>query len=117
MSHLISCTLTLLMVVSITAPVAAQTEPQTRADVIRQERQEKEAELWPERQSPFVDRVNTLVERGFKEGLDSGQGANGPQIVLGGMRSGQGFSAGVGYRRSDLWRDRLGYRATVRGTV
>ena len=33
------------------------------------------------------------------------------------MRSGQGFSAGLGYRRRDLWRDRLSYRATARGTV
>lgn len=65
----------------------------------------------------MVDTVNRLVERGFSEGLDSGKGANGPQIVLGGMRSGQGFTAGVGYRRSDLWAERLGYRATARGTL
>jgi outer membrane protein assembly factor BamA len=100
----------------LAAPAAAQPEPQTRAAVIQQERQEKEAVLWPERQSPLVDRVNRLVERGFREGLDTGQGADGPQIVLGGMRSGQGFSLGIGYRRRDLWRDRLGYRATFRGT-
>jgi outer membrane protein assembly factor BamA len=100
----------------LAAPALAQTEPQTRAAVIEQERREKEAVLWPEHQSPLVDRVNGLVERGFREGLDSGQGADGPQIVLGGMRSGQGFSLGVGYRRRDLWRDRLSYRATARGT-
>src|SRR4030095_13514207 len=75
------------------------------------------AELWRERTAPMVDTVNRLVERGFSEGLDSGKGANGPQIVLGGMRPGQGFTAGVGYRRSDLWAERLGYRATVRGTL
>jgi outer membrane protein assembly factor BamA len=95
---------------------AAQIEPQTRAAVIQQERQEKEAVLWPERESPLVQQVNRLIERGFREGLDSGQGSDGLQIVLGGMRSGQGFSLGVGYRRQDLWRDRLGYRATARGT-
>jgi len=61
----------------------------------------------------MVDRVNSLAERGFREGLDSGHGVNGPQLVLGGMRPGQGFSAGLGYRRSDLWQERLGYRATV----
>src|SRR5262245_64284778 len=33
------------------------------------------------------------------------------------MRPGQGFTAGLGYRRSDLWRERLGYRATARGTL
>jgi hypothetical protein len=90
--------------------------PTTRAEAIAEERNDKVAELWPERQSPLVNRVNGLVERGFKEGLDSGRGVNGPQIVLGGMRPGQGFTAGLGYRQSDLWRERLGYRATARGT-
>ena len=33
------------------------------------------------------------------------------------MRSGQGFTAGLGYRRSDLWAERLGYRATGRATL
>jgi outer membrane protein assembly factor BamA len=61
--------------------------------------------------------VNGLLERGLKEGLDSGAGATGPQFVLGGMRSGQGFSAGVGYARRDLWRERLAFRTTVRGTI
>jgi hypothetical protein len=65
----------------------------------------------------MVERVNSLAERGFREGLDSGHGVNGPQLVLGGMRAGQGFSAGLGYRRSDLWQERLGYRATARGTL
>jgi hypothetical protein len=64
-----------------------------------------------------VRRVNGVVERGLGDGLESGKGANGPQIVMGGKRSGQGASFGVGYRRGDLWRERLGYRATVRGTV
>ena len=91
--------------------------PATREEAIAAERADKLAELWPERTSPMVDTVNRLVERGFSEGLDSGKGANGPQIVVGGMRSGQGFTAGLGYRRSDLWAERLGYRATVRGTL
>jgi hypothetical protein len=94
----------------------ATTVPTTRAEAIAEERAEKVAELWPERQSPLVERVNSLVERGFKEGLDSGRGVNGPQIVLGGMRPGQGFSSGLGYRRSDIWRERLAYRGTARGT-
>jgi hypothetical protein len=38
------------------------------------------------------------------------------QIAIGGMRSGQGAAFGVGYRRSDLFRDRLGFRTTVRGS-
>jgi hypothetical protein len=98
------------------APGAAA-GPQTRVEVLEQVRRDKAALLWPERESPMVRQVNGLLERGLKEGLDSGQGASGPQFVLGGMRSGQGFSAGVGYARRDLWRERLGYRATARGTV
>jgi len=92
-------------------------QPQTRAAAIADQRAAKVAELWPERQSPMVEKVNALAERGFREGLDSGRGVNGPQLVLGGMRPGQGFSAGLGYRRSDLWQERLGYRATARGTL
>src|SRR5262245_25677949 len=102
------------------SPAFAQGPPETpatRADAIALERAEKVAELWPERQSPMVDLVNGLVARGLKEGLDSGRGANGFQLVLGGMRAGQGMSFGIGHRRSDLLRDHVDYRATVRGTI
>ena len=63
------------------------------------------------------ERAEKLAQRGLKEGLDTGKGSNGPQITLGGMRAAQGMSSGVGYRRSDLFRDHLGYRATARGTL
>jgi Omp85 superfamily domain len=109
----------LLLVVAVPSSAqqtATNAPPSTREESIASERADKVAELWPERQSPMVDTVNRLVERGLSEGLDSGKGANGPQIVLGGMRPGQGFTAGMGYRRSDLWSERLGYRATGRGT-
>jgi len=96
---------------------ATDAPPTTRAEAIEAERADKVAELWPERQSPLVNRVNGLLERGFGEGLDNGRGVNGPQLVLGGMRPGQGMTVGLGYRRSDLWRDRLGFRATARGTI
>jgi outer membrane protein assembly factor BamA len=110
-----------LVLVAVAVPSLAQQQPATgattREETIAAERNDKVAELWPERTSPLVDRVNRLVERGFREGLDSGKGGNGAQIVLGGMRSGQGFTAGLGYRRSDLWAERLGYRATGRATL
>src|SRR5262245_28226357 len=91
--------------------------PTTRAEAIAAARDDKVAELWPERQNAMVDIVDGLVERGLKEGLDSGKGSNGLQLVLGGMRAGQGMSAGIGYRRSDLFREHLGYRGTARGTI
>jgi len=91
--------------------------PQTREAVLAADRADKVAQLWPERQNAMVDLANGLVERGLSEGLESGRGANGLQLVLGGMRSGQGMSGGLGYRRSDLFRDQLGIRGTARGTV
>src|SRR5262249_55162696 len=39
------------------------------------------------------------------------------QIVLGGMRSGNGTTFGVGYRRIDLYNEWLSFRTTARGTI
>lgn len=91
--------------------------PTTREQEIAAERADKVAELWPERQNAMVNIADGFVERGLKEGLDSGKGANGVQLVLGGMRSAQGASIGAGYRRTDLFKDQLGLRGTLRGTV
>ena len=106
--------LSLLLCPIVTAPAFAQ--PSTRTEEIEQARRDKMARLWPETQSPLVDEVNKLVERGLLSGTESGKGSNGWQIVMGGMRSGQGASFGVGYRRSDFWRDRLDWRVTGRIT-
>jgi hypothetical protein len=70
MTRLTFGTLGVIVGVCLATPAAAQTEPEIRADVLRQERQEKEAELWPEQQSPFVNRVNALVERGLRDGQE-----------------------------------------------
>jgi outer membrane protein assembly factor BamA len=112
-----------LVAMLCTTPAFAQDQdpspkpPATRTETIAAARADKVAELWPERQNAMVDLVDGLVERGLKEGLDSGKGANGLQAIIGGMRAGQGASFGVGYRRSDLFREHLGYRGTARGTV
>ena len=98
------------------AAIGAAQQPTTRAEEIERQRRDKQARLWPERESPLVEQVNKLVERGLYEGLESGKGANGVQIVMGGMRSGQGVSVGVGYRRSDIWHDRFAMRGTARVT-
>jgi len=90
---------------------------QSRAQEIQSARADKMAHLWPERESPLVEQVNTLVERGLLEGAQTGMGANGWQIVMGGMRSGQGMTVGLGYRRSDLFNEKLGFRTTFRGTI
>ncbi|HXV61310.1 MAG TPA: BamA/TamA family outer membrane protein [Vicinamibacteria bacterium] len=103
----------LLFACLLAKPVFAQF--QTRTEAIEAQRRDKQARLWPERQSPLVDRVNDLVERGLYEGTRSGNGAYGWQLVMGGMRSGQGWSNGVGYRLG-LFRDQFGLRTTARVT-
>ena len=104
----------------LAAPAFAQEEedPKTRAEAIEMQRREKRARLWPESKSPIAEIANGFVERGLLDGVSSGLGGgNGFQIAIGGMRTGQGAAFGVGYRRSDLFRDRLGFRTTVRGTI
>ena len=88
----------------------------TRAEEIDQQRRDKVARLWPERESPLVNTANGLIETGFGERIEDGRGQNGPQVVLGGMRSGHGMSFGGGYRKTDIWAERLGVRATGRMT-
>ena len=89
----------------------------TRTELIQLLRKDKQARLWPERTSGIVKMVNNFMARGFLEGVESGKGTNGPQFVLGGMRSGNGTTFGLGYRRVDLWGERLSFRGTARGTV
>ncbi len=67
-------------------PIAAAptfSQPSTRTEEIEQARRDKMARLWPEHESPLVDEVNKLVERGLLSGTESGKGANGWQIVHG----------------------------------
>ena len=89
----------------------------SREEEIKQQRTDKRARLWPERTSGVVQQVNKFTERGLLEGAQSGKGNNGFQFLLGGMRSGNGMTFGLGYRRVDLWGERLGFRTTVRGTI
>jgi outer membrane protein assembly factor BamA len=103
-----------LVCLSLASSAPAQT---TRAEEIDMARRDKQARLWPERESPLVREANALVERGFREGIEDGYGANGPQVVLGGMRSGHGMSFGVGYRKTDIWGERIGVRTTARMTI
>jgi outer membrane protein assembly factor BamA len=92
-------------------------QPASRTEEIERARREKQATLWPERENPLVARANGLLDRGLGEGLRSGAGANGWQLLFAGTREGQGQALGVGYRRSDLLRDALTARAAIRGTL
>ena len=89
----------------------------SRAEEIEQRRTDKKAFLWPERTSGITKQVDRFSERGLLEGARSGKGTSGFQVVLGGMRSGNGTTFGIGYRRVGLWGDRFGFRGTARGTI
>jgi outer membrane protein assembly factor BamA len=97
------------------ASLAAQAT--TRLGLIELARRQKDATLWPERESPLVGKVNRLMDRGLIEGIRSGEGNNGWQFLLSGTRPAQGQTFGIGYRRSDLFNDLLTARVTARGTL
>lgn len=105
------------MALLLSAALVSSAQVASREEEIRQQQVDKRARLWPEHTSGIVNQFNKYTERGLLEGSRSGKGVNGPQFVLGGMRSGNGTTVGVGYRRVDLWHERLGIRATVRGTL
>jgi len=92
-------------------------DPETRAGQIELGRRLKRATLWPEGESPLVVRANRLLDRGLLEGIQSGDGNNGWQLLFAGTRPAQGQTFGIGYRRADLFNDAIAARATIRGTL
>jgi len=104
-----------LCLLSLASQLNAQAT--SREEEIRQQRTDKGARLWPERTSGIVKLFDKYTETGLVEGARSKKGKNGTQFLLGGMRSGQGTTFGVGYRRVDLWDEKVAYRVTARGTV
>jgi hypothetical protein len=98
-------------------PVNQLPAPTTREEQIAFDRRQKRATLWPEHEGPLVVRANRLMDRGFVEGIETGEGQNGWHMVLLGTRPNQGQTFGVGYRRSDLFQDALAMRGSVSGTI
>jgi outer membrane protein assembly factor BamA len=100
------------------APSAGDaSQASTRLGLFELARRQKDATLWPERENPLVVRINRLVDRGLLEGIRTGEGNNGWQLLLSGTRPAQGQTFGIGYRRSDLFNDVLTARVTARGTL
>ena len=90
-----------------------QAQATSREEEIRQQRTDKRARLWPERTSGIVNLFDKYTESGLVEGARSKKGKNGTQFLLGGMRSGNGTTFGVGYRRVDLWDEKVAFRVTA----
>src|SRR6188768_327820 len=57
-------------------PSVAPGAPTTRIAQIELARRQKDATLWPERESPLVARANRLLNRGLFEGIQTGEGNN-----------------------------------------
>ena len=105
----------LFSAVALSLQALSAQQVKTRKQQMEILRREKVSRLWPERQSQIALRVNKYVERGL---LSDPGGSSGFQpIILGGMRSGNGFNYGVGYKRSDLFHDSLAFRFTARGSI
>jgi len=107
--------LAVLAGLAIPRPAPAQ-QAKSRLEHIQLLRKDKRARLWPERTPGLTKKILEFTDRGVLEGIRSRRGSNGFQLVLGGMRTGQGTTVGVGYRRIDLWGERVAFRATARGT-
>ena len=106
-----------VLIPSVSLLAQERSQLTTRTEQLEAIRRDKIATLWPETQSPLVEQVNTLVERGLGGGADTGAGSTGLQPLLGGLRSGHGQTFGLGYRRTDFWRDRIAWYGTVRATL
>jgi outer membrane protein assembly factor BamA len=90
----------------------------SRQEEIEQQRRDKKAQLHPERTSAVTGLFDRFIDLGLIEetGYNPIKRRSGPKLKLGGMRSGSGQTLGIGYRYSDLWRRRVNFEASARGT-
>jgi hypothetical protein len=95
-------------------PSQANAQATSREEEIRQQRTDRHRT--PRSGSGIVKLFDKYTETGFLEGARSKKGKNGTQFLLGGMRSGNGTTFVLGYRRVDLWDEKVAFRVTARGT-
>lgn len=88
--------LTLPVLLSAASTASAQ-EPATRAEVDRQQREEKSREVQPYKQSGFEKAMHFVEERGIFI-----LGREGFYPKLGSLTTGSGFAYGLGFRDRDL---------------
>ena len=105
----------------LTIPVCVEGQtletPRTRAEAIEDERADKVAELWPERQSPMVDRVERSGRARVQGGSGFRAGRQRCPVAVGRHAIGSGDSpAGSATVGRISGRSVSGYRATARGT-
>ena len=89
--------------------------PQSRAELIEQERQQKAAELQPDTPSNIERGLNIIKEKKILERITNG--VAGFRAHLGGLITGSGFAAGPEYYRRDLVHEQMRFRTSVRGSL
>ena len=104
--------LLLLVLLAVTAPLAAQVH--SRAEEIQQARRAKAAKATPEELSKAESRLNYIMDKHVLERIATGY--HGLTLVMGGMPTGQGFALGPQYNRLDLAAGALNFRTSARGT-
>jgi len=90
----------------------------SRLEEIEKQRADKNAVLYRERTSGVTKLFDRLIDIGLIEesGYNPISSGGSFKLKLGGMRSGSGQTLGIGYRYSDLWKQRLNLEVSVRGT-
>lgn len=98
--------------------VSAYGQPATRVEEIQQARLEKANSVEPETVHGTISFLNKLEQGGGIEAILTGASADGFQpLLLGGTRSGNGTSIGIGYQRRDLLKGNLTFRASARAST
>lgn len=94
-------------------------QPQSRTEEIQSARQQKAARLQPEKTSGWVKRLMKFSEPGALESfLQTGEGGDGFQpLAFGGVRSGHGWSVGIGYAQRNLAGGRVRFSSKARVTL
>src|SRR4051794_24407704 len=89
--------------------------PLTRAGQIEMQRQQKAADLEPDKPSGIEHALNVIKEKKIIERVTAG--IAGFRVHMGGLITGSGFAVGPEYYRHDLLHDQVAVRASARGSI
>jgi hypothetical protein len=89
--------------------------PMTRAGQIEMQRQQKAAQLEPDKPSGIEHALNVIKQKKIIERVTAG--IMGFRVHMGGLITGSGFAVGPEYYRHDLMQDQVSVRASVRASI
>src|SRR5947207_8031823 len=89
--------------------------PTTRAGQIEMQRQQKAAQLEPDKPSGIEHALNVIKEKKIIERITAG--IAGFRVHMGGLITGSGFAVGPEYYRHDLMHNQVTVRASARASL